>query len=77
MAFRNVLDGAASFGAALVTCAVCGLPTWFTISAIRAEVAPVWAYAAAAGLGIIGVILTLAFVRKGIAGVAPTRQRRR
>ncbi|MEL6685537.1 MAG: hypothetical protein AAFN63_17210 [Pseudomonadota bacterium] len=77
MAFRNVLDGAASFGAALVTCAVCGLPTWFTIGAIRAEVAPVWAYAAAAGLGIIGVILTLAFVRKGIAGVAPTRQRRR
>ena len=77
MAFRNVLDGAASFGAALVTCAVCGLPTWSTISAIRAEIAPVWAYAAAAGLVIIGLILTLAFIRKGLAGVAPTRQRRR
>ncbi|MCK0094912.1 hypothetical protein MWU60_04975 [Yoonia sp. F2084L] len=77
MAFRNILDGAASFGAALVTSAVCGLPAWFTITAIRADIAPVWAYAAAGGLGVIGIILTLAFVRKGIGGVAPTRQRRR
>ena len=77
MAFRNILDGAASFGAALVTSAVCGLPAWFTIVAVRAEIAPVWAYASACILGVIGVILTLAFVRKGFAGVAPTRQRRR
>lgn len=77
MAFRNILDGAASFGAAFVTCVVCGLPTWFTIAAVRAEIAPVWAYAAAGALGIIGLILTLAFMRKGLAGVAPTRQRRR
>jgi hypothetical protein len=77
MAFRNILDGAASFGAALVTCVVCGLPTWFTITAVRAEIAPIWAYAAAVALGIIGVILTFAFLRKGLAGVAPTRQRRR
>ncbi|MEJ8560975.1 hypothetical protein QTO30_06900 [Yoonia sp. GPGPB17] len=77
MAFRNILDGAASFGAALVTSAICGLPAWFTVAAVRAGVAPIWAYATAAGLGVIGVILTLAFVRKGLAGVAPTRQRRR
>jgi hypothetical protein len=77
MAFRNILDGAASFGAALITSAVCGLPAWFTIAAVRAEIAPIWAYAAAAGLGIIGIILTLAFLRKGLGGIAPTRQRRR
>lgn len=77
MAFRNVLDGAASFGAALVTSAVCGLPTWFTIVAVRYGLAPVWAYGAAGALGLIGLILTFAFLRKGLAGVAPTRQRRR
>jgi len=77
MAFQNTLDGAASFCAALITSAVCGLPAWFTVAAVRAEIAPVWAYGAAAGLAVIGVILTLAFIRKGLAGVAPTRQRRR
>ncbi|KJZ20408.1 hypothetical protein [Loktanella sp. S4079] len=77
MAFRNILDGAASFCAALVTLAVCGLPAWFTVVAVRAEVAPPWAYAAAAGLALIGIILTIAFFRKAFAGVAPTRQRRR
>ncbi|EBA11484.1 hypothetical protein [Roseobacter sp. CCS2] len=77
MAFRNILDGAASFGAALVTCAICGLPAWFTVVAVRAEIAPIWACAAAGGLGAIGIILALAFLRKGLAGVAPTRQRRR
>ncbi len=77
MAFQNTLDGAASFCAALITSAVCGLPAWFTVMAVRAEIAPVWAYAAAGGLVMIGVILTLAFIRKGLAGVAPTRQRRR
>ncbi len=77
MAFRNFLDGAASFGAALFTSAVCGLPAWFTVVAVRAEVAPVWAYGAAALLVMIGLVLTFAFARKGLAGVAPTRQRRR
>ena len=77
MAIRNVMDGAASFLAAFFTGAVCGLPAWFTIVAVRADVAPTWAYGAAALLGLIGVVLTLAFVRKGMMGIAPTRQRRR
>jgi hypothetical protein len=77
MAFRNFLDGAASFGAALITSGVCGLPAWFTVQAVRAQIAPVWAYGAAAALGLIGIVLTLAFLRKAFAGVAPTRQRRR
>lgn len=77
MAFRNVIDGAASFGAALFTCAVCGMPAWFTVVAVRYGFAPVWAYGAAGALGVIGLILTFAFLRKGMAGIAPTRQRRR
>lgn len=77
MAFRNILDGAASFGAALVTFAVCGLPAWFTVQAVRADIAPIWAYGAAGTLGLIGIVLALAFARKAFAGIAPTRQRRR
>ncbi|WP_373635554.1 hypothetical protein [Yoonia sp. SS1-5] len=77
MAMRHLLDGAASFGAALITLGACGLPAWFTLQAINANVAPLWAYAPAGALAIIGLILTLAFLRKGFAGVAPTRQRRR
>ena len=77
MAFRNILDGAASIGAALVTIGVCGVPAWFTVQAVRADIAPVWAYGAAGVLAAIGIILTLAFGRKAMAGIAPTRQRRR
>ena len=77
MAFRNTMDGAASFGAALITFALCGLPAWFTVVAVRAEIAPVWAYGAAGALAVVGLILAFAFVRKALAGVAPTRQRRR
>jgi protein-S-isoprenylcysteine O-methyltransferase Ste14 len=74
---RNFLDGAASFGAALFTLLVCGGPVVFTVMAVRAELVPVWGYAFAVCLAAIGLILTVAFLRKGIAGVAPSRQRRR
>lgn len=74
---RNILDGAASFAAALFTLAVCGIPAWFTVQAVMAQIAPIWAYAAAGGLVMIGLILTFAFFRKGVAGIAPSRQRRR
>ena len=77
MAFRNILDGAASVLAAFFTAAVCGVPTWFTIVAVRGGLAPTWAYGAAGLLCAIGLILTLAFLRKGLGGVAPTRQRKR
>jgi hypothetical protein len=74
---RNILDGAASFGAALFTFAVCGVPAWFTFVAVREGLAPVWVYGFVAALGVIGFILSFAFLRKGMGGVAPTRQRRR
>ena len=71
-----MIDGAASIAAALFTCAVCGLPAWFTVVAVQTGAAPVWAYGAAAALVVSGAILTFAFVRKGLAGIAPTRARR-
>lgn len=77
MMFRSILDGAASILAAFFTAGVCGVPTWFTIVAVRGGLAPTWAYGAAGLLGAIGLILTLAFLRKGFGGIAPTRQRRR
>lgn len=77
MGVRNAMDGAASILAAFFTAGVCGLPAWFTFVAVRGGLAPVWAYAAAGVLAAIGVILTLAFLRKGLSGIAPTRQRKR
>lgn len=70
-------DRAASFVAALLTCVVCGVPVWGTIAAARYGIMPTWAYVPAGLLAVIGGILTVAFVRKGLAGIAPTRQRRR
>ena len=72
-----MMDGAASILAAFFTAAICGLPAWFTVLAVRGGLAPVWAYAVAGLLAAIGAILTLAFLRKGLGGIAPTRQRRR
>ncbi len=74
---RRYLDGAASFCAALLTLLICVVPAWFTVLAVRAGIAPLWAYAAAGLLAVVGIVLALAFGRKGLAGVAPTRQRRR
>ena len=77
MAIRNLFDGAASFCAALFTFALCGVPVWFTFVAVRAGLAPVWVYGFVAALGVIGLILSFAFLRKGMRGIAPTRQRQR
>lgn len=77
MALKHTLDGAASLGAAAITAAVCGLPCWFTWKAIEAGAAPLWAWAAIAALGFVGLVLFFAFLRKGFAGIAPTRDRRR
>lgn len=71
------LDRLASIFAAIVTCIICGGPVWFTVQAVRADVAPVWAYGFAAALAGIGLILAIAFLRKAAQGVAPTRMRKR
>lgn len=74
---QRFFDRLASFLAAIATVGICGGPVWFTIQAVRAEVAPIWAYGFAGALGVVGCILALAFMRKAIAGIAPTRMRKR
>ncbi len=74
---KALLDGAASALAALATLVICGLPCWFTYLAIEAGVAPTWAWGAILALGGIGLLMTAAFVRKALAGIAPSRDRRR
>ncbi len=74
---RRFWDGTLSYFASLFTLAVCGIPSWFTFQAIQAGIAPVWVYAPLVGLVGIGIVLGLAFARKGTQGIAPSRQRRR
>ena len=74
---QRFFDRIASVVAARAALAGCGGPVWFTVESVRAGVAPTWAYGFAAALGIIGIILTLAFFRKAVQGVAPTRMRKR
>jgi len=74
---RQVLDGIASFLAAVVTVVVCGLPSFFTYKAIEAGVAPTWAWAAIAALAGVGLLMTVAFLTKAFRGVAPSRTRKR
>ncbi len=74
---KAFLDGTASLLAALATIAICGLPSWFTYKAIEAKVAPWWAWFAVGALAAVGLIMTVAFLRKAAKGVAPSRDRRR
>lgn len=71
------LDRAASVLAAIFTFVVCGGPAWFSHVAIREGVVPVWGYGFVAGLAGIGLLLSYAFMRKALRGIAPSRQRRR
>ena len=74
---RQVFDGAASFLAAVATAVICGLPSYFTYTAIEAGVAPTWAWAAIAALAGVGLLMTVAFLTKAFRGIAPSRVRRR
>ena len=74
---RQVLDGAASFLAAIATVIICGLPCYFTYLAIDAGVAPTWAWAALLALAAVGLLMTVAFLSKAVNGIAPSRERRR
>ena len=77
MALVHILDGAKSLLAAAATVAICGGPSWFTHVAIREGAAPFWAYGFAAALAGVGLIMTLAFLRKAAGGIAPSRDRAR
>lgn len=74
---RKIWDGLLSLLAAIATIAICGLPSWFTYQAIVAKVAPTWAWAAVVALAGVGIIMTLAFLRKAASGISPSRDRPR
>jgi hypothetical protein len=74
---KAFLDGLASLLAALATLAICDGPAYFTYQAIQSMIAPAWAWVSVAALVGIGIVLTIAFLRKAFMGIAPTRERRR
>ena len=74
---KQYWDGFLSLTCAVLTAAIAGGPTWFTYQAIDAGVAPTWAYGFVGALGVIGLLLTFAFLRKAKLGISPTRDRRR
>lgn len=74
---RLFVDGVLSVLAAVATLVVCGVPAWFTFQAIQTGLAPQWVFGPLGGLAGIGVLLTIAFLRKGFKGISPSRMRRR
>ncbi len=74
---RNIWDGFLSLLCAVATIVICGVPGWYAHVAISNGLAPQWVYVSVFGLGFCAVLLTLSFLRKASAGVAPSRERRR
>ena len=74
---KHYWDGFLSLLAAVVTAAICGVPSWYTYKAVEAGIAPQWVYGFVALLAGMGLILTFAFLRKARGGISPTRDRRR
>ena len=74
---KAFLDGLASALAAFLTVLICGFPAYLTYRAIQFTVAPVWAWAPLVALSLVGLVMTVAFLRKAARGVSQTRERRR
>ena len=77
MALIHLWDGAKSIGAAGVTLGLCGVPCYYTFRAIQIGLAPAWVWIALIGLAFVGILMVIAFLRKGFDGVSPSRDRRR
>ena len=73
----RVWDGFLSGLCALITLGVIGIPIWGAVHAVQADLVPVWSWAAIVALGLIGVVMLYAFLRKTARGVHPLRDRRR
>ena len=74
---KLIWDGFLSVLAAIATAVITGGPSWFTYQAVEAGIAPQWALGFVFVLGGMGVILTIAFLRKAKGGISPTRDRKR
>lgn len=57
--------------AAVLTAAFCFVPAWYAHVAITVKLAPVWAYAAIAGLVFVGASAILSFLEKAWHGRRP------
>ncbi len=77
MMVRHLWDGFLSLIAAFATAVVCGIPAWFTFQAITLGIAPLWAWIGVIGLGFVGILMMLSFLRKAAGGISPSRERRR
>ncbi|MCK0120863.1 hypothetical protein MWU61_09945 [Loktanella sp. F6476L] len=74
---KTMWDGLLSFLAAIATAIITGGPSWYTYQATEAGIAPKWALGFVFVLGGMGLILTIAFLRKAKGGISPTRDRKR
>ena len=74
---KQMIDGLLSLLAAVATAFITGVPSWFTYQATEAGIAPKWALGFVFVLAGMGLILTIAFLRKAKGGISPTRDRRR
>lgn len=73
----RIWDGFLSLLAAAATAVLIGVPGWGAFLAVRSDLLSDWAWAPLAGLGLVGVVMVLAFLRKGLSGIHPLRDRRR
>lgn len=73
----RVWDGFLSVLAAIVTVAIVGVPLWGSYLSIQEDRLPLWTMAPMVGLGLVGVVMVFAFLRKASRGVHPLRERRR
>lgn len=70
-------DGFLSGLCAAITLLVIGVPLWAAFRAQTADLVPAWVWAPMVGLGLIGLVMVFAFLRKAGRGVHPLRDRRR
>jgi hypothetical protein len=70
-------DSFLSVLAAVVTVVIVGVPLWGAYHAVDLGRIPPWAWAPMVGLGIVGLIMVGAFLRKAGRGIHPLRERRR
>ena len=70
-------DGFLSGVSALVTLIVVGTPLWAASRALRVDLVPWWVWIPVVLLGVVGLVMIAAFLRKAGRGVHPLRDRRR
>ena len=73
----RIWDGFLSGLCALITVAIIGVPLWGAYLSVTGGLIPPWTWVPIGLLGVVGLIMTLAFIRKAGRGVHPLRDRRR